>query len=253
VRGIKTFVGDFDAPATLYPALAGVEKLFVLSSVDPQQVQQQGKMIKAAQEVGIRHVVKLSASCAAPDSPSPIKRWHYETEQQIIRSGIPYTFLRPNYYMQNTLKWVRTIRDQGLFYLPIEDAIVSQVDVRDVAAVAAVVLSSNGHQGHAYEITGREALSFEDVADQFSQALGRPVRYVRTSFEEARRHMIESGMEEWLASAVTQTYRLMKGGGAAHVTDVVARLTGSEPISFREFVSDYAAAFKPSPVVAAAV
>ena len=252
-RGIKTFVGDFDAPATLYPALAGAGKLFLLSGADPRQVEQQGNMIKAAQGMGIRHIVKLSASCAGPDLPTPIKRWHYETEQQIIRSGIPYTFLRPNCFMQNTLKWVRTIRDKGVFYMPIEDALVSQVDVRDIAAVAAVVLSSNGHEGQTYEITGPEALSFEEVAGQFSNALGRLVRYVRTSFEESRQHMIESGMEEWLASAVTQTYRFMKDGGAAHVTDVVARLTGSEPISFSEFVRDYAAAFRPSGVVAAAL
>jgi len=252
-RGIRTFVGDFDEPTTLYPALAGVEKLFLLSGADPRQVAQQGNMIKAAQEMGIRHFVKLSASCAGPDLPTPIKRWHHETEQQIIRSGIPYTFLRPNCFMQNTLKWVRTIRDKGVFYMPIEDARVSQVDVRDIAAVAAVVLSSNGHEGQTYEITGPEALSFEEVADHFSNALGRPVRYVRTSFEESRRRMMESGMEEWLASAVTQTYRFMKDGGAKHVTDVVARLTGSEPISFSEFARDYAAAFKPSSVVAAAV
>lgn len=252
-RGIKTFVGDFDAPATLYPALAGAEKLFLLSGADPRQVEQQGNMIKAALGMGIRHIVKLSASCAAPDLPTPIKRWHYATEQQIIRSGIPYTFLRPNCFMQNTLKWVRTIRDKGLFYMPIEDARVSQVDVRDIAAVAAVVLSSNGHEGQTYEITGPEALSFEEVADQFSIALGRPVRYVRTSFEESREHMIESGMQEWLASAVTQTYRFMKDDGASHVTDVVSRLTGSEPISFSEFVRDYAAVFEASPVVAAAV
>ena len=252
-RGIKTFVGDFDAPPTLYPALAGAEKLFLLSGADPRQVEQQGNMIKAAQGMGIRHIVKLSASCAGPDLPTPIKRWHHATEQQIIRSGIPYTFLRPNCFMQNTLKWVRTIRDKGVFHMPIEDARVSQVDVRDIAAVAAVVLSSNGHEGQTYEITGPEALSFEEVAEQFSIALGRPVRYVRTSFEESRQHMIESGMEEWLASAVTQTYRFMKDDGASHVTDVVSRLTGSEPISFSEFVRDYAEVFGASPAVAAAV
>jgi uncharacterized protein YbjT (DUF2867 family) len=252
-RGIKTFVGDFDAPATLYPPLGGVDKLFLLSGADPRQVELQGNMIKAAKHMRVRHLVKLSASCAGPDLPTPIKRWHYETEQQIIRSGIPYTFLRPNCFMQNTLKWVRTIRDKGLFYMPIEDALVSQVDVRDIAAVAAVVLSSNGHEGQTYEITGPEALSFEEVADHFSNALRKPVRYVRTSFEESRQHMIESGMEEWLASAVTQTYRFMKDGGAAHVSDVVARLTGSEPISFSEFVRDYADAFEPSGVVAAAL
>jgi uncharacterized protein YbjT (DUF2867 family) len=252
-RGIKTFVGDFDAPETLYPPLGGVDKLFLLSEADPRQVELQGNMIEAARQMGVRHIVKLSASCAGPDLPTPIKRWHYATEQQIIRTGIPYTFLRPNCFMQNTLKWARTIRDKALFYMPIEDAVVSQVDVRDIAAVAAVVLTSNGHEGQTYEITGAEALSFEEVADQLSSALGRVIRYVRVSFEESRQHMIESGMEEWLASAVTQTYRFMKDGGAMHVSDVVARLTGSEPIAFSEFVRDHAEVFQPAPVAAVAL
>ncbi|HEX6043752.1 MAG TPA: SDR family oxidoreductase [Pyrinomonadaceae bacterium] len=252
-RGIRTFVGDFDAPETLYPPLGGVDKLFLLSEADPRQVELQGNMIEAARQMGVRHIVKLSASCAGPDLPTPIKRWHYATEQHIISTGIPYTFLRPNCFMQNTLKWARTIREKDLFYMPIEDAVVSQVDVRDIAAVAAVVLTSNGHEGQTYEITGAEALSFEEVAYQFSEALGRRIRYVRVSFEESRRHMIESGMEEWLASAVTQTYRFMKDGGAAHISDVVARLTGSEPIAFSEFVRDYAAVFGPAPLAAAAV
>ncbi|HEU4710349.1 MAG TPA: SDR family oxidoreductase [Pyrinomonadaceae bacterium] len=252
-RGIKCFIGDLAAPETLLVALAGAEKLFLLSGADPRQVELQGNMIEAARKAGIRHLVKLSASCAGPDLPTPIKRWHYETEQQIIRSGIPYTFLRPNCFMQNTLKWARTIREKGIFYMPIEDAVVSQIDVRDIAAVAAVVLTSNGHEGQTYELTGREALSFEQVADHLSIVLKKPVRYVGVSFEESCQHMIESGMEEWLAAAVTQTYRFMKDGGAAHVTDVVARLTGSAPISFGEFARDYAVAFQSSPAVVAAL
>lgn len=251
-RGIKTFIGDFELPETLPPALEGVDKLFLLSAANPRQVQLQGNMIEAAQAAGVRHLVKLSASCAGPDLPTPIKRWHYETEQQIIRSGIPYTFLRPNCFMQNTLKWARTIREKGLFYMPIEDAVVSQVDVRDISAVAAAVLSGNGHEGQTYEITGAEALSFADVADHLSSALNKEVRYARTSFEESRKHMIESGMEEWLAAAVTQTYRFMSDGGAAQVTDVVARLTGSEPIAFAQFASDYAGVFKTSAAVTSA-
>lgn len=252
LRGIRTFVGDLASPETLTPALNGIKKLFLLSGADPRQVELQGNLIKAAQAAGVSHLVKLSASCAGPDLPTPIKRWHYETEQEIIRSGIPHTFLRPNCFMQNTLKWVRTIRDKRLFYMPIEDAVVSQVDARDIAAVAAAVLTGNGHEGQTYEITGPEALSFEDVADCLSSALDQKIRYVRTSFEESCEHMIESGMEEWLAAAVTQTYRLMSEGGAAHLTDVVSRLTGSEPISFSEFAHDHAEVFKGS-VAAAAV
>jgi uncharacterized protein YbjT (DUF2867 family) len=250
-RGIKTFIGDFDLPETLPPALEGVDKVFLLSAADPRQVEMQGNMIEAAQAAGVRHLVKLSASCAGPDLPTPIKRWHYETEQQIINSGIPYTFLRPNCFMQNTLKWARTIKNEGLFYMPIEDAVVSQNDARDIAAVAAAVLTSDGHEGQTYEITGPRALTFEEVAQDLSAALNKEVRYVRVSYEESRQRMIDSGMEEWLANAVTQTYRFMSDGGAALVTDVVARVTGNDPIPFSQFAKDHAGVFSASSAASA--
>src|SRR5438067_1583502 len=89
-RGFEAFVGDFDKPETLPPALEGVEKLFLLSAADPRQVEMQGRVVEAARRAGVRHLVKLSASRAAPNLPTPIKRWHYETEQRIERSGIPH-------------------------------------------------------------------------------------------------------------------------------------------------------------------
>jgi uncharacterized protein YbjT (DUF2867 family) len=242
-RGFEAFVGDFDQPETLSPALEGVEKLFLLSVADPRQVEMQGRVVEAARRAGVRHLVKLSASCAAPNLPTPIKRWHYETEQQIERSGIPYTFLRPNCFMQNMLKWARGIRERGFFRMPIGDARVSQVDARDIAAVAAAVLTEEGHEGRTYEITGHAALSFEEVAEHFSSVLGRIIGYRRASYDRCRRHMVETGMEEWLADAVTETYRFMARGGAEHVTDTVLRVTGREPISCRQFIRDHAEAF----------
>ena len=85
-RGVRAFIGDFADPESLIPALAGVESLFLLSSASPRQVELQGNMIGAARKAGVRRLIKLSASCAGPDLPAPIKRWHYKTEQQIINS-----------------------------------------------------------------------------------------------------------------------------------------------------------------------
>jgi uncharacterized protein YbjT (DUF2867 family) len=242
-RGIDSFIGDFAQPETLAPALAGVEKLFLLSAANPRQVEWQGNMIEAARGAGVPHIVKLSASCAGPFPHLPIKRWHYETEEQLKDSGVPYTFLRPNCFMQNSLHWARTIREKGVFYLPVGDAKVSQVDARDIAAAAAAVLTGSGHESQTYEITGSEAITFEEVAEHLSNALGKKVRYARTSFEESRQHMLGYGMEEWLAAAVTQTYRLMSEGGSQHVTDNVSQLTGNDPITFAQFARDYAERF----------
>lgn len=242
-RGIDAFIGDFAQKETLAPALEGVEKLFLLSAANPRQVEWQGNMIEAARSAGVEHIIKLSASCAGPFPHLPIKRWHYETEEQLKQSGVPYTFLRPNCFMQNSLHWARTIIEKGAFYLPVGDAKVSQVDARDIAAVSAAVLTGSGHESQTYEITGSEALTFDEVAEHLSAALGKKVRYVRTSFEESRQHMLEYGMEEWLASAVTQTYRLMSEGGSKHLTNHVSQLTGRDPITFARYASDYAERF----------
>ena len=242
-RGINSFIGDFAHKETLAPALEGVEKLFLLSAANPQQVEWQGNMIEAARRAGVQHIVKLSASCAGPFPHLPIKRWHYETEEQLKECGVPYTFLRPNCFMQNSLHWARTIREKGVFYLPVGDAKVSQVDARDIAAASAAVLTGSGHESQSYEITGSEAITFEEVADHLSAALGKEVCYVRTTFEESRQNMIGYGMEEWLASAVTQTYHLMSEGGSQHVNDNVAQLTGNAPITFAQFARDHAERF----------
>jgi uncharacterized protein YbjT (DUF2867 family) len=245
-RRIETVLGDFSQKETLPPALEGVEKLFLLSAASPRQVEWQGNMVKAAQRAGVQHIVKLSAGSARPDMPHlplPIKRWHYETEQEIRHSGVQYTFLRPNCFMQNSLNWQRTIREQGLFYMPVGDAKVSQIDARDIAAVGAAVLTGTGYQSQTYEITGSEAITFEEVAEHLSAALGKKVRYARTSFAESRQHMVEQGMEEWLADAVTQTYRFMSEGGGEHVTNAVSEITGNEPLTFAQFAKDYAGHF----------
>lgn len=242
--GIRAFVGDFTAPHTLGPALKGVDKLFLLSAAHPRQGEWQGNVVEAAVRSGVKHLVKVSASCAGADCPAPIKRWHHVTEAHIRRTGVPYTFLRPNGFMQNTTKWARTIRTKGEFYMPVGDARASQVDARDIAAVAAAVLTSDPseHDGRIYEITGPRAITYHEVADILSRVCGREVRYVQAGYESTRRSMIESGMEDWLADAVLGTYRFIADGHASHLTDVVEEVTGKPPRSFEQFAHDYAAA-----------
>src|SRR3712207_4361322 len=141
-RGVDAFVGDFADPESVRPAVEWADKVFLLSAAHPRQGEWQGNVVEEARRAGVAHVVKLSASCAGPDCPAPIKRWHHVTEDHLVRSGLTYTFLRPNGFMQNSTKWARTIRTKGEFYMPVGEARISQVDARDIAAVAAAVLTS---------------------------------------------------------------------------------------------------------------
>lgn len=240
---IEAVIGDLDKPETLPAALDGVEKVFLLTSPSERQADLQRNVIAAARSAGVSHIVKLSAIGAGPDTP-PLIRDHYLIEQEIERAGLPYTHLRPNGFMQNMLMFAPTIKEQGAFYGPLGEAQVSYVDARDIASVAAIVLTTEGHQGKAYEITGPQALSYKDVAQEFSSVLGKDVQYVDVPMEAARASMIGSGMSPWLADRLIGLFEFYRGALAATVSQVVREVTGQEPITFNQFVRDHVEEFE---------
>lgn len=243
--GIKTIIGDLAHPESLKPAVEGIEKVFLLSSPDPEQAKLQSNLINAARDAGVRQIVKVSAlGVGSGLEEISLGRLHRDTEEEIERSGIAYTHLRPNGFMQNCLMFAGMIRTQGVFYASLGDGKVSYVDARDVADVAFSALTENGHEGRAYDITGPEALSYDDVARELSSALGRDVKYVDVPMDTAREAMIGMGMKEWLANALVQLFDLYRKGGAERVADTVRNITGHQPITFSQFAKDYAGAFQ---------
>lgn len=166
---VEIMEGDMDKPRTLEPAMAGVDRVFLVSSPDPRQAELQANVIDAAKQAGVRHIVKLSAMGAALDGLSVFQKWHAETEQYLAQSGVPFTLLQPNSFMQNALTFADTIAKEGKFYGSMKDGKASFVDLRDVAAVAASTLADPGHEGKTYVITGPEAFSFSDMARKCRQ------------------------------------------------------------------------------------
>ncbi len=234
-KGVESVALDYEKPETILPALAGVETLFLLSNtVEPEK-----KVVDAAGRAGVRRVVKLSVFGAAEEAYS-FARWHRAVEKHIEASGLGWTFLRPNGFMQNVLNYMGgTIRSQSAIYSSAGQGAVSHVDVRDIAAVASRVLTENGHEGRAYGITGPAALRYDEIAATLSRALGRPIRYVPLSHEQARQGAIGAGAPEGYADALVDLDRHYAGGGASAVSDTVRRLTGKEPIAFAQFAQDY--------------
>jgi uncharacterized protein YbjT (DUF2867 family) len=188
-------------------------------------------------------VVKFSA-LGAGGADSAILRQHGETDQLLADSGLPFTILRPNSFHQNLLWSAGTIRDHGAFYLPMRDGRLSLVDVRDIAAVAAVVLTAEGHRGKTYEITGPKSLSYHDVAAILSRVLAKSVRYVDVPPAAARDSMLKAGMPAWNADALIELYGVFATGEYGSTTDVVQMLTGRPPISFEQFARDTADRFR---------
>ena len=247
---VEVAVGDFLNPASLDAALRGVEKAFLIPPTDPRSVEMQANFIRAAKRAGTRHVVKLSVNGADVNSPVRVARWHAEGEKELEASGIPFTHLRPNAFMQNLLGLAPTIVSQGEFYQPAADGKVSHIDVRDIAAVAAKALTENGHQGKTYVITGPEALSYDDVARKLSTALGRPVKYVNITPEDFKKSLLGWGIPEYMADGLNEFFAAIRAGYLAVVTNTVEEVAKRKPISFDDFVRDFADAFTARPQAA---
>jgi uncharacterized protein YbjT (DUF2867 family) len=242
---VELFEGDLDRPSTIEDAMEGVTKVFLLVPGSPRLVEQEATVIAAARRAGVDHLVNVSGLGATVDSPFTITRWHAESEERLRSSGLAYTILQPNFFMANLLFLFPTLLTEGVIAGPMGEGRVSVLDHRDLAAVAATVLTEPGHGGMTYVVTGPEALSFGQMADAITTGSGRPVRYVELSPVESRRVMVASGTREPFADALLGLFRFFAEGHASVVTDVVAKMTGRPPRRLEDFVMEEAAAFHP--------
>jgi uncharacterized protein YbjT (DUF2867 family) len=232
---------DYTRPETFASALQGVDTLFVLSP--PGLIELQAGLIDAAKKAGVSHIVKLSA-IGADREDFIFGREHRDVEKHVEASGIHYTFLRCNSFMQNFANdYGQSISSQGAFFLPQAEARVSHVDVRDIAAVATKALAEPSDANRIYTLTGPESLSNFDIAAKLSAALGREVAYVPVTDDDMRKAMKEAGAPGAIIEALVDLMRHYREGKAALVTDDVERVTGRKPISFDHFARDYAPAF----------
>lgn len=247
---VEVAVGDFLDPASLDAALRDVEKAFLIPPSDPRAVEMHVNFIRSAKRAGTRHIVKLSVAGADVNSPVRVARRHAEGEKELEASGIPFTHLRPNAFMQNFLALAPTIVSQGQFYQPAADGKVSHIDVRDIAAVAAKALTENGHEGKAYVLTGPEALSYAEAASKLSTAIGKPVKYVNVTPEDFKKSLLGWGIPEWMADGLNELYAAIRAGYCAFVTNTVEEVAKRKPISFDDFAHDFAEAFTARPQAA---
>jgi uncharacterized protein YbjT (DUF2867 family) len=241
--GVDLVEGDFAKVETLDDAMSGVHKAFLLTAPGPDQLDYESRFLEAASRSNLKHIVKLSALGADPDSEARLLRAHGESERRLIASGIPYTVLRPNQFMQNFLSMRDPIIHRGEFYAPMGDGRISLVDVRDVAAVAAGVLEEYGHEDKVYDITGPEALTYAGVAERFTEALAKPVTYVDVAPEKMAEILVQAGISEWMTDALLELYAYWKFNGAAEVSGAVRHVAKKDPISFRDFAHEYSTAF----------
>lgn len=239
-KGIDAVVFNYDRPETLQQAFASCSKLFLLGPNMPNQAQLETNAINAAKAAGVSHIVKLSVlSC--DEEQFEIAKIHRLAEKALESSGMGWTFLRANSFMQNVVNYMGgTIKSEGAIYSASGDGRISHVDVRDISAVAGKALTEPGHESKAYALTGPEAITNDEMAAQLSKVLGKPVKHVKLTPEDYGKGMLTAGMPEWFVNLLVDLERFYRDQKASIISDDIKKVTGKDPIRFEQFVRDYA-------------
>jgi uncharacterized protein YbjT (DUF2867 family) len=191
----------------------------------------------------VAHIVKLSQFAASANSPVRFLRYHAAVEAAIQASGMAYTLLRPNLFMQGLLNFQSAIATQSTFYAAAGDAKVSVVDVRDIADVAVAALTGTGHEGKIYDLTGPQALTHTEMAQYLSDATGRQITFVDIPSDTMLDTLLSVGFPDWQAEGLIEDYAHYRRGEASAIASGVQDATGKPPRSFETFARDYAPMF----------
>lgn len=242
--GTEAVVGDFADRASLDAALRGVDSVYLVCSPIPDLVQLEGNVIDACAAARVGRIV-LNSALGAEDYGASFPRWHREVEDKLKTTNIAHCILRPNSFMQNILAFFApSIRAQGAFYAAMNSALVSLIDLRDVAAVAAAALLSGDHDGKTYELNGPEAVTYAEVAARIARHAGVETRYVDIPIEAQRAAMRGQGMPEWQVTALLELQAYYTGGKGRTVDGTLERLLGRRARTLDQFLDEYAPAFR---------
>jgi uncharacterized protein YbjT (DUF2867 family) len=238
---VEAVAFDFSKKETYSPTFAGVEKMFLMR---PPQISDVKRImlpaLEAARMAGVKHIVFLSLIGIEKAKFVP----HYKVEEYLVNSPMTWTFLRCSFFMQNLNTTHRQeIRERNEIFVPVGRARTSFIDVRDIAAVAAVALTQPGHDNKAYDLTGGEALDYWQAAEILSDALGRRIMYRNPSPIEFLFTHLRRGTPFMFALVMTGLYLSTRNGMAEPVTEEVERLTGKKPIPFCQYAQDYKASW----------
>jgi len=243
-KGVDAVFADFADKASLKDALKGIEAVYLVCGPIPQLVELEGNMIDACKAAGVKHILLNSALGAGKFNKS-FPSWHTKVEENLKASGMDYTIIRPNGFMQNIVTYnAASIKANHAFYAAMGDAKTSMIDVRDIGALAAKILSDpKKHSGKTYELNGPEAVSNAEVAARISRITGSQVSYVDIPEDAQRKAMLDMKMPEWQVNAILELQEYYRSGNCAAVDSTVQGLLGKPARTLDAFLSENKAAF----------
>jgi uncharacterized protein YbjT (DUF2867 family) len=242
-QGIEVFVGDLDRARTLAPAFAGVDSLWLLTSPGPRAPDQNSSAIWAARRAGVSHIVRMSAVGAAHNAPTINSRSHALSDTELCASGVPFTIVKPHFFMQNFMMSAQSVAKEGVMNLPLGEGKMGVIDARDIGLFAAHVLTTGGHEGRTYTLTGPASLDMATVTTQLGAALGKAVKYVPTPIEQLGQDLAGMGVDDWMITSSIDYFTAYSNNWGDFVTDDFQRVSGKAPRAFATFARDFAAAF----------
>ncbi|MCW2569639.1 MAG: hypothetical protein JWN54_3736 [Mycobacterium sp.] len=221
------------------------DRIFLLSPSREQQVELEVAFVDAVVAAGHRpHIVKLAADGFQDlDCDVRFMRNHRQIAVHLEATGLPVTYLAANMYMENLLGAADQIRDQGLVTAPAGDGKVGFVATKDVAAVAAHVLTHDGHEDRTYVVTGPESLGYGDVAQRISAVFAREVEYADVPPQETRADLLAAGVDPWVVDGTLELYDWVRNGGTDTVTDEVQKATGQGARPIQDWLGELRGAF----------
>jgi uncharacterized protein YbjT (DUF2867 family) len=240
---VEVVKGDYADSAAVDKLLAGVSKLFLLLPAVPTSMETASTLIAAAKRAGVKHVVKLSVMGADLHSPVQLGRMHAEMEKTLKASGMAWTMLQPGMFMQNLLGSAGTIKKDGAFYGATGEGKLCMIDARDIAAAAVKCLTTDGHEGKSYPLTGQQPLSNAELATKIGAAIGKKVSYINLPPDEFKQGLISAGVPEWMATDFVALNAFAASGGAAKPDPTLPTLIGKAR-TFDDFLATYAVAFR---------
>lgn len=245
IAGVETRHGDFGSVASLTAAFKGIDTLFLLFPLVENKLELAKNAAAAAKAAGVKHIVRSSGAGADATSAFALPKLQGEIDDILAATGIATTFLRPNVFMQNYVNYQSQAIKDGTIYAADGGQAQSFVDTRDIAAVAARVLTNPvAHAGKAYTLTGAEALTGEQAAATISAALGKPVQHVSVPTEAAVATMNQWGMPPFIVNVMDSLNKIVSAGYASGVSPDVETILGRKPRTFVAFVGENAGVWK---------
>jgi uncharacterized protein YbjT (DUF2867 family) len=246
--GVEVVAGDLTDPESIRAALNGVDKLFLLNAVVPDELTQALITYGIARRVGVRHVTYVSVYNAERFRDVPHFASKVAVENALHEFGVPYTILRPGYFFQNDLTLKALLQGMGIYPMPIGTAGISAIDSRDVAEAAAISLTEHGHEGKTYDLVSSSLISGPGNAALWSKALGKQVSYTGHDFEAWEKQM-STQVPAWMAYDMrTMLEGYVERGFVSTETDVsrATKLLGHAPRTYESFVQEATAEWSTS-------